>query len=212
MRNELLTIPAIPFHREPSCSIVFSYSTGGAEPPLNKSDETGQTLNYANFEIATALMSPAHFRRIIIAPVHGRTCNTSYARCDRSAEPHSRKASQVAREQALADPSTPRSLHPIARQVISRPSAHPTFHLMDIPAGVSTLLPRDRCGWSQATDLCNDIVSANTLVVHMRKHVGGFSHRRIYCSWNGCGKLMRRDCLVRHIREIHLRSKRRAHD
>lgn len=212
MRDKLLTVPTIPCPKESSCSMGFFHSTGGAEPPLNKSDETRQTLNYANFEIATALVTPARLCRIIIAPVHGRTCNTSYARCGRSAESHSRKASQVAREQALADPSTARSLHPVARQAISRPSTNPTFHLMDIPVGVSTLVPRDRCGWSQATDLCNDVVSANTLVVHMRKHVGGFSHRRICCSWNGCGKFMRRDCLVRHIREIHLHSKRRAHD
>ncbi|KAG1801789.1 uncharacterized protein BJ212DRAFT_1073245 [Suillus subaureus] len=123
------------------------------------------------------------------------------------------KALQTTRELALADPCTPRSLHLVTRQAISMPPADPTFHLMlDIPAGVSTLMPRDRCRWSQATDPCNGVVSADTLVVHMRKHVGGSSYRRVYCSWNGCGKLMRRDCLVRHIREIHLHSKRRPHD
>ncbi|KAG1882907.1 hypothetical protein F4604DRAFT_312272 [Suillus subluteus] len=207
MRGTLLTIPTSACPREPS---VFSHSTDDAEPPLNKSDETRQILNYANFEIATALMSPAHFRRIVTAPVHGRTSDTSYVRCGRSTGPHSRKALQVAPEQAPADPYTPRSLHPVTQQVISVPSVDPTFHLMlDKPVGVST---GDRCRWSQATDPCNDVVSADTLVVHMRKHVGGTSHRRVYCSWNGCGKLMRRDCLVRHIREIHLYSKRRAHD
>ncbi|KAG1736764.1 hypothetical protein EDB19DRAFT_1019525 [Suillus lakei] len=157
-------------------------------------------------------MYPAYFHRITTAPVHGRTSSTNPAHCGHSAEPYSRKVLQVAREQALADPCTPRSEHPITRQAISMPSADPIFHLMlDIPVGVSTM-PRDRCGWSQATDLCNAVVSADTLVVHMRKHVGTSSHRRVYCSWNGCGKLMRRDCLVRHIREIHLHSKRRAHD
>lgn len=188
-------------------------TTDNTESPLNKLDETRQILNYANFEIATALMFPAHFRRIITAPMHGRTSNTSYVRCGRSAEPHSRNALQVAREQAIAEPCTPRPLHPIAQLTIPMPSADPTFrHMLDMPVGVSTSMSRNRCGWSEATDPCNDIVSADTLVVHMRKHVGGLSHRRIYCSWNGCGKLMRRDCLVRHIREIHLHNRRRAHE
>ncbi|KAG2752102.1 hypothetical protein P692DRAFT_201340144 [Suillus brevipes Sb2] len=207
MRGKRLTIPTIACPGEPSCS----HSTDDAEPPLI---ETRQILNYANFEIATALISPTHYCRIITAPVHERISHTSYVRrCGRPAEPHSRKASQVAREQAFADPCTPLSLRPVA----SMPSADPTFHydrILDIPVGVSALMPRDRCGWSQTTDLCNDVVSADTLVVHMRKHIGGSSssYCRIHCSWNGCGKLMRRDCLVRHIREIHLRSKRRAQD
>ncbi|KAG2157589.1 uncharacterized protein EDB93DRAFT_801080 [Suillus bovinus] len=215
MRDKLLTTPTIAWPREPSRLMVFTDSNDDAEPALNKSGETRQILNYANFEIATALMSLAHFRRTKTVPVrHGRTfnTNTSYARYGHSAKPHSRKALQVDREQALADPCTLQSLHTVARQVVSMPLADPSFHHMDIlPAGMPTLMPRDRCGWSQATDLCNDVVSANTLVVHMRKHVGGFSHCRVYCSWNGCGKLMRTDCLVRHIREIHLHNKRRAH-
>lgn len=54
-------------------------TTDNTESPLNKLDETRQILNYANFEIATALMFPAHFRRIITAPMYnGIFCELPY--------------------------------------------------------------------------------------------------------------------------------------
>ncbi|KAG2075911.1 hypothetical protein BDR04DRAFT_1149641 [Suillus decipiens] len=212
MRGKLLTMPTIPCPREPSCLTVFSHSTGDAELLLNKPDGTTQILNYANFEIATALMSPTRFRRIITSPVYnGMEELPMQTMC--AAAVLLRKAWQVTREQALADPSALQILLPVAQQAVSMPSADPTFHLVaDISAGVSTLMSQNRCGWSQAIDLCDDVVSADTLVTHMRKHVRGSSHRRVCCSWNGCGKVMRKDCLVRHIREVHLHGKRRAHD
>ncbi|KAG2115521.1 hypothetical protein DEU56DRAFT_840777 [Suillus clintonianus] len=211
MRSKQLTIPTTPYPGNPSCSVVFPHSTDDAEPSRTKSDETVQILNYASFEIATALVHPPHFRQVINAPVHRRTSNTGSAHCGRAAEYHSRRALCVTREQA-AYPCTPRAERPVARQAISMSPADPTSHsALDTPVGVSTM-PRDRCRWSHASGLCNAVVSVDTLVVHMRKHVGGSSHRRIHCSWNGCGKLMRRDCLVRHIREIHLYSKRRTYD
>lgn len=63
MRGKRLTIPTIACPGEPSCS----HSTDDAEPPLI---ETRQILNYANFEIATALISPTHYCRTITAPVY----------------------------------------------------------------------------------------------------------------------------------------------
>jgi len=67
------------------------------------------------------------------------------------------------------------------------------------------------CKWLDSHDLCGGTIDANKISKHMRTY-----HLRSpecaksprYCQWEGCQRSLnpyRRDTLIRHVREVHLR-------
>ncbi|KAG6382158.1 hypothetical protein JVT61DRAFT_803 [Boletus reticuloceps] len=57
---------------------------------------------------------------------------------------------------------------------------------------------------------CGEVLTRETLTLHLRKHGIKNMNRsdRTTCLWIGCEKVVNRECIVRHIRGVHLGLKR----
>ncbi|KAF8434325.1 hypothetical protein L210DRAFT_3553638 [Boletus edulis BED1] len=76
------------------------------------------------------------------------------------------------------------------------------------------LTPVGFCEWYNqggTRTTCGEALARETLTLHLRKH-GIERMNRAWlttCLWTGCEKIVNRECIVRHIREVHLGLKRR---
>lgn len=70
------------------------------------------------------------------------------------------------------------------------------------------------CRWLDGHDLCGRTVDANDVPEHMCTYHLRSSERAgdpLYCQWEGCQRSVtpyRRDTIIRHVREVHLRISR----
>ncbi|KAG1736546.1 hypothetical protein EDB19DRAFT_1029779 [Suillus lakei] len=69
--------------------------------------------------------------------------------------------------------------------------------------------PLFQCQWITGTtgDRCNDSFYLNQLPAHIREKHGtqGVDSVPVHCAWDHCNKGLKKGCLVRHVKEMHLR-------
>lgn len=67
-----------------------------------------------------------------------------------------------------------------------------------------------RCGWLDAENVpCGLPVYGEQFSVHLREchQVSGHDKSRLRCDWVGCGLVMNKESVVRHVTEMHLEFK-----
>ncbi|KAJ8583187.1 hypothetical protein M405DRAFT_525354 [Rhizopogon salebrosus TDB-379] len=59
------------------------------------------------------------------------------------------------------------------------------------------------CMWRGPSRLCcNNLFNVHNLPSHLRTHYG--SNKLVFCRWGNCSRVMRRDTIARHVKEVHL--------
>ncbi|KAJ8584900.1 hypothetical protein M405DRAFT_884094 [Rhizopogon salebrosus TDB-379] len=75
------------------------------------------------------------------------------------------------------------------------------------PAHTHDLNEIFQCLWDGHYGLhCNDLFCGHNLSAHLREvhHIHGADKTPLYCLWNGCGLVLNKESLSRHVEERHL--------
>ncbi|KAF9223614.1 hypothetical protein BS17DRAFT_780898 [Gyrodon lividus] len=62
------------------------------------------------------------------------------------------------------------------------------------------------CGWTAGQSICNAAVPGPEFAEHLRVYHGvtGPDKTKLRCYWTGCGSIMNKESVVRHVQEMHL--------
>ncbi|KAG2352260.1 hypothetical protein BDR07DRAFT_1389317 [Suillus spraguei] len=86
----------------------------------------------------------------------------------------------------------------------------PTYNYSSngVPPSSHVLGETFQCFWDCGQGLhCNALICGYDLSKHLREVHGihGSDKTRVYCLWNSCNKDVNKECLTRHVEEIHMR-------
>jgi hypothetical protein len=107
----------------------------------------------------------------------------------------------------------PRFLRTVSMELICTSSSMPLFKRTDFFSSAAGQPPHNAvlthaCKWRDSRGLCDKHVNEEKVTDHMTSHLPTRSHDlMVECQWDGCKleNYIRRDTILRHIRQVHLK-------